>query len=286
MDRNVIAQALPRDARLSPENTVLALAIADELQETLERASSGAPFDVLNHTWKLFLLYYGARLLGAYRAGIALSFHTLDREAEYMDRALFEFITKLLYYATIHERASEALQGFPKQHLKLFRRLALDPSKLLTQELMNVAENAADYNADATFKGLYEELLAESRFQQQTNRPAVKWYLSETRKRWNRYWIIPSQVVHGTLPDVFASSKLDMGDPGHPTVSGELDSFRPRANGSLLGSAQYAVFAWKHLQEEFGLGESTTAPGLVNALNAALLKVDEIDAPFDAQILE
>ncbi|HEY2476299.1 MAG TPA: hypothetical protein VGI19_16040 [Candidatus Cybelea sp.] len=282
IDRNDIAQAIPRDARLEPANIALALAVAEELEEVLQRASS-APFDIINDTWKMFLLYYGARLLAVHRAGITLRFHALGREAEYTDRALFEFITKLLYYSTLRARASEALKTFPKQHLKLFRKLALDPSTFLTKEQMDVAENAADYNADATFKGLHDELMADSRFQQQRSRPAIKWYINNARMRWNQYWVIPSQVVHGAIPDVFAACKLDLGDPDHPKVSGELDSFRPRANGSLLDSCQYAVFAWRHLQEEFGLEESSTAPPLVNSLNAALLGVDEVDGPFDAQ---
>lgn len=263
-----IALKLPVDERILPGNVALALAIAEDLEETMDSASQ--TFDILNETWKLFALYYGARIAGAYGANVVVRFHSFGREAAYMDRAVYEFFTKLLYYTTLRERAQEALRGMPKQHLKLIHKLNLEPAKFYTKELFEIVEQAPIYKADEQFRALRDELLADERLKKMAERRAVKWYLEEPEAQWNVYWIGTSQVVHGTIADVFASSKLDL---EKQEVTGELSSRRPAPNGGLLDIAMYALFATRHIEEEFGLRESehskSLADGLADAMKAA-----------------
>jgi hypothetical protein len=269
-DHTDVAVHMARDERILPSNVALAWAIFEDLQETLEKAS--VPFDIYQETWKLFALYYGARILGAFGGNIATSFHTFGREAAYLDRAIYEFFTKLLYYTTLRHRAREALDAFPKAHAQLFRRLNLEPTKLLSPELLEIMNAAPIYKADEVFKKMHEELLADEAFKKMTHKAAVAFYLDNPEREWNIRWILPSQVVHGSIVDLFASSQLDW---DKPEITGELDSLRPVPNRALLEMAQYALCTTRHFETGFGLGESPHAAKLTEDLQSALRAVEQ-----------
>lgn len=259
-----VAIELPFDDRITKENLTVARSVAAELESTLSRVSG--TFDLRKDGWKIFVLYYASRILGALGGEIALRVHGFGREAEFLDRALYEYYTKMLYYSTLRDQASKALQSVPKQYIKLVEKLRMDPRRFLDEDQMKAIESAVDYNGDADFKDMRERLIRDTRFTRQTDRASVLFYLKESRNRWNVDWVAPSQVVHGSIMDVVAAMKLD-GDK--MTVSGELSSHRPRPNGQLLDACQFAIFTVAHVEGAFGLAEHSGRPALSQRLAAA-----------------
>lgn len=277
IDHSFIKQRMVSDERLVPSNVALAWALMEDIQETL--ASAAQPFDIYNETWKLFALYYGARIYGAFGATIAVLFHTFGREASYLDRALYELFTKLLYYTTLHERAREALDGFPRSHVKFMRKLSIEPAKLLSPEQLKVVEGASVYNTDEQFTKMHAELLKDERFKQSAHKPAVKQYLNDPAGQWHLRWVIPSQVVHGTIVDLFASSPIDL---DRPEITGELNSERPSPNAALLRAVQDALYTAVHIEGEFGLAQASGRSMIESGLKKALETVDTDDGLANA----
>lgn len=274
LSRSDVARLLPGDNRLFTENIELASAVSSNLNSTLEAASSSL-IRLPGEAWKIFVLYYGARIWGSFSGGIMLRAHGFNREAQYLDRASYEFYTKLLYYATRREEAEEAVKSFPKQHIKFIKKLKYEAEHFLDQEQMKLAESVIDYDGDANFTTMRERLMNDERFLTAASQPSVKFYLNEAVNRWNLNWILPSQVVHGTLMDLIAASKLD---PESASVTGELDSLRPHPNGELLDSCQFAIFAAYHVELSFALAKSEDRNKLAVVLTNALKSASSMDA--------
>lgn len=91
--------------------------------------------------------------------------------------------------------------------------------------------------------------------------------------------MFPSQVVHGTLPHVFAANNLDLESK---EIRSELGSRRPDPNSALVQITQYAIYTSRHLEGEFGLDESPSSGDLALRLASGLLTADETDAAFNA----
>ena len=142
---------------------------------------------------------------------------------------------------------------------------------------MALVDRVADYKPEATFKALYDELMADSDFRLQSDRPAVNLALTNPRWRWNQFWLFPSQVVHGTLADVFTACRLEKGQH-EPVVVGHFDSEMDLPNGALMGACMFPFYAARHLEEEFGLPESSAMPALLMRFHAAATSSDEVDA--------
>jgi hypothetical protein len=121
---------------------------------------------------------------------------------------------------------------------------------------------------------MHEELLADEAFKKMMDKAAVAFYLDNPEREWNIRWILPSQVVHGSIVDLFASSQLDL---DKPEITGELDSLRPAPNRALLEMAQYALCTTRHFEAEFGLSASPNAASLTEGLEEALRAADQED---------
>jgi hypothetical protein len=117
LTRSDIAAFLPVDDRLLTINLVLAGELAEDLHQTLGRVEG--PFKLPGDGWAIFVLYYAARIYGAFGGGIMLRAHGFGREAQFMDRSLYEYYTKMLYYSTLREQADKAIASFPNRLRKL-----------------------------------------------------------------------------------------------------------------------------------------------------------------------
>lgn len=275
LTRADVAAMLPVDSRLAMNTVELAAAVAAELNAAIESTSGG--FALPKEAWKMFCLYYAARIYGAFSGSIMLRVHTFDREAQFLERAIYEYYTKLLFYAVLKSEASKAFMSFPKQHLKLIEKMTYTPSRFLTQEQMEMVEAALDYNADSNFAALRARMLADTRFTRQYERPPIKFYLKETRNRFNVDWIAPSQVVHGSLMDIIAAWKLEHASDGSMSATGELESLGPLPNAQLLDSCQFAIYTAVLIEEEFKLSEPPQRSALLHRLISAFDSVEALD---------
>jgi len=242
----------------------LARQVAEDLINVLERA--GLPFDVIQEPWKMFVLYYASRIYGAFGGTISLRVHGFDREASLLERALYEYYTKMMYYTIFKSDAQDAVRSYPKQYQQLLDKLKFEKSRFMSEEQMVLAEAAFDYNLDAHFKNMRDKLVREPRFTRCAAKPAIKFYLTEPRGRWNIYWVATSQVVHGSLMDVLAASKLDL---EKREITGELDSRRPQPNVAMLMACDFAIYTALHLESEFGLTESVDRSNIIQQVTLA-----------------
>lgn len=195
----------------------------------------------------------------------------------FLERALFEYYTKALFYSVFKAEASTALMSFPKQQLKLIQKMKYAPSRFLSEAQMKIVELAVDYNGDADFTDLRKRMVNESRFNRQYERATITFYLKQSRDRFNIHWIAPSQVVHGSVMDVLAAWKLEEAVDGSMSATGELESLMPFPNGALLDSCQFAVHTSLLVEEEFNLPESPERPPLLSKLVQALTEADSLD---------
>lgn len=266
------AVALPIDGRVCKSTLDLAREIAADLEKTL--TSISGTFDLRADAWKIFVLYYGSRLLGVFGAGIVMRSHGFGREAAFIDRAIYEYYTRMLYYSTFNEGATRALQSIPRQYTRLIEKLRLNPRRFLDEKQLTDFENAIDFNADADFRGMRDSLVRDTRFTRQSDKPSVGFYLKESRNRWNIHWVVPSLVVHGSIMDVVAAMKLDA---DKLTVTGELSSLTPKPNGQLLDSCQFAIYTAIHIEWASSLPDESNRARLKDALVRALAEADALD---------
>ena len=112
LTRADIARLLPVDSRLARKTVELAAAVAAHLNQIIESTDGG--FALPKEAWKMFVLYFAARIYGAFSGCIMLRAHSFDREALFLERAIFEYYTKMLFYAVFKEEASKAFMSFPE----------------------------------------------------------------------------------------------------------------------------------------------------------------------------
>lgn len=280
LTRADVARMLPVDDRLARSTMDLASSVAADLNATIDSTSGG--FALPDEAWQMFVLYYAARIYGAFSGCIMLRAHTCDREAQFLERAMYEYYTKMLFYSIFKEDAKAAFLSFPRQHVRLIKRMKYQPSRFLTEDQLQMVESAVDYNGDANFADVQRRLIASSQLISQSERPTVGFYLRQPQDRFNVHWVAPSQTVHGSILDILAAWNLEETASGDLSFTGELDSLQPIPNGRLLDSCEFAVHTALLIGEEFAVPEPPGREALLKKLAAALGDVGDLDATLGA----
>jgi hypothetical protein len=102
-------------------------------------SSRWTPFKLPDDGWAVFTLYVAARICGAFSGGIMLWAHGSDREAQFMNRALYEYFSKMLHHSTFTE-GKKVLASFPKQLERLIKKLRYGPSRFMNDEQMGLVQ--------------------------------------------------------------------------------------------------------------------------------------------------
>jgi hypothetical protein len=99
--------------------------------------------------------------------------HALHREAQFFERACYEYFLKMFYYSHFRNRAQEMLTSMPAQQLKLINKLGFDPKALMDNNLLSLADSGPAANWDANFKQMRDDLIADGFWCQAFRNPGL-----------------------------------------------------------------------------------------------------------------
>ena len=264
---------LPLDSSLDAETFEIATQLAGMIERALGTSAGIGPMKPPDWQSKYLAFYYGLRIHGVFGGAIVSMAHALHREAQFFERACYEYFLKMFYYSHFRNRAQEMLTSMPAQQLKLINKLGFDPKALMDNNLLSLAESGPAASWDANFKQMRDDLIADGGFMSQTT-PAAKFFVKENENRWRVSWIGASQIVHGTMLDAAATITPDMEEPTfHVTLGSRL----PKPNASLLDLCQYPVFTILHLKALIGLQEPPELEKAATRVAELIAKRDELD---------
>ena len=249
--------------------------VAGKLNEAIVSITSAGKPGTPSWSSLVLVVYFAIRIYRAFASALFQICHGFDLDAQFHERALYEYFVKMIYYGHFKDRADATMRSGPKKHLRLVKRLLYDPEIVLTPEILAFAATVGDVNWDDNFKQMRLDLVNDSAFVKRTDY-AAKFVLQNTDDRWRMHWVIPSQVVHGTLMDLFSVVRPEDG-----VMNVSLDSNLPGSIGRLLDMCQFPINTVLYLRDSLGAVEPSGLNDLAKLVSVLMNSAESLDKKAD-----
>lgn len=222
------------------------------LNDVIDAVRFPRPFDK-NTIWHGFQVYYAVRISGAVEARVAIRRAGLSAELRLIDRALYEYYIRMLFYWIFPERAEQAFMTAPA---KLQEYAAKSGTKHYIPEGMedDVADIVASYppyEFDRNFADTRSHLLNDAGFRSLTNYAPAKMVLEQDETTYMVDWLQANFIVHGSPVDVVPVALQESGRAAREMY--RMRYARSADYETFVFALQYPIYTAVHLDHVLDL---------------------------------